>query len=100
MKAEEERTPNSNSETKKDKLISNKERSLKEVLKEVLDGSDYQKVIKIAEIIDSQGSITPSEAKDVCGKSETTTWRYLSLLVNTGLIVSEGKTNNTIYKRI
>ena len=75
------------------------ERSLKEVLKEVLKESDYNKVASIAEIIDKQGSVTPAEAKMICGKSETTTWRYLNILTDTGYVVSEGSTNNSIYRK-
>ena len=84
----------------KDGLLSNSERSLKEVLKEVLKEADYKKVLPIAELIDTQGSVTPSEAKSACGKSDTTTWRYLGLLVDTGFVISDGKTNNKIYRRI
>lgn len=76
------------------------ERSLKEVLKEVLKEADYKKVASIADVIDKKGSITPAEAKAVCGKSVTTTWRYLNILANTGFVISEGNTNNSVYKRI
>lgn len=69
---------------------------MKEVLKEV----DYKKIVSIAEAIDNQGSITPAEAKKICGKSETTTWRYLNMLTDTGYVVSEGSTNNAVYKRV
>ena len=73
----------------------NNERSLKEVLKE----ADYRKIVAIAEVIDKCGSITPAEAKEICGKSETTTWRYLNILTATGYVISEGSTNNTVYRR-
>lgn len=76
------------------------ERSLKEVLKEVLKEADYKKIVSIAEAIDNQGSVTPTEAKKICGKSETTTWRYLNMLTDTGYVVSEGSTNNSVYKRV
>jgi len=72
---------------------------LKEVLKEVLKEADYRKVETIAEMIDENGSVTPSEAKKACGKSESTTWRYLSILTGTGLVVSEGSTNKAVYRR-
>lgn len=75
------------------------ERSLKEVLKEVLKEDDYKKVVAIAEVIDMLGSITPAEARKICGKSETTTWRYLNMLTDTGYVVSEGSTNKAVYKR-
>ena len=71
------------------------ERSLKEVLKEV----DYKKIISIAEAIDDHGKVTPTEAKKLCGKSEATTWRYLKMMMDTGYVVSEGNTNNAVYKR-
>lgn len=68
-------------------------------MKEVLKEADYMKILTIAELIDTQGSVTPSEAKAVCGKSDTTTWRYLGLLVDTRFVISEGETNNKIYRR-
>ena len=75
------------------------ERSLKEVLKEVLKEADYKKIFPIAEAIDDYGSITPTDAKKLCGKSGATTWRYLKMLMDTGYVVSEGNTNSTVYKR-
>ena len=80
-------------------LQSANERSLKEVLKEVLKEADYRKVENIIEVIDSQGSISPAEAKAVCGKSDSTTWRYLNILTATGLVISEGSTNHVRYRR-
>ncbi|MCM1258864.1 MAG: putative DNA binding domain-containing protein [Roseburia sp.] len=76
------------------------ERSLKEVLKEVLKETEYKKIVSLAEAIDVKGSITPAEAKKICGKSETTTWRYLNMLTDTGYIVSVGSTNHAVYKRV
>ena len=76
------------------------ERSLKEVLKGVLKEADYKKVIAIVEYMEEKGSITPSEAKRICGKSETTTWRYLNMLASTGYIISEGSTNKVGYTSI
>ena len=75
------------------------ERSLKEVLKEVLKEADYKKILSIAEAIDDYGGVTPAEAKNICGKSETTTWRYLKILMDTGHVISEGNTNSTVYRR-
>ncbi len=80
-------------------LIQKNERSLKEVLKEVLKEADYKKVVSIAEVIDVRGKITPAEAKLICRKSETTTWRYLSILVDTGYVISESSTNSVIYRK-
>ncbi|MCC8050126.1 MAG: putative DNA binding domain-containing protein [Clostridiales bacterium] len=85
-------------EEENDNCVQN-ENSLKEVLKEVLKKTDFNKVVSIIEIIDRDGEITPMKAKEVCGKSETTTWRYLQLLVSTGFIVKTGNTNNLVYKK-
>ncbi len=68
-------------------------------LKEVLKKTDFNKVVSIIEIIDRDGEITPMKAKDACGKSETTTWRYLQLLMSTGFVVKTGNTNNLVYKK-
>ena len=75
------------------------ERSLKEVMKEVLKETDFKKTVGILEVIDVKGKITPSEAKEITGKSETTTWRYLNILVDTGYVIAEGNTNKAIYRR-
>ena len=80
-------------------LPSSNERSLKEVLKEVLKEADYRKIEAIADVIEKQGSITPAEAKKACGKSESTTWRYLNILTGTGIVISEGSTNKAVYRR-
>ena len=68
-------------------------------MKEVLKEADYKKIFSIAEVIDDQRSVTPAEAKKLCGKSETTTWRYLNILMDTGYVVSEGNTDSIVYKR-
>ena len=85
--------------TGKAELLSENERSLKEVLKEVLKETDYRKVETIIEMIDQRGSITPAEARKTCGKSDVTTWRYLNMLTETGFVIAEGSTNNIVYRR-
>jgi predicted HTH transcriptional regulator len=99
IQEEESRHAGSRKTEGEEELLSDDERSLKEVLKGVLKEADYRKVLPIVELIDTQGAVTPSEAKEACGKSDTTTWRYLGLLVNTGLVVPDGETNNKIYRR-
>ena len=71
---------------------------MKEVLKEVLKESDYRKTLKLIEAIDEKGRITPAEAKEISGRSEATTWRYINMLLDTGYVVAEGSTNNVVYK--
>ena len=72
---------------------------MKEVLKEVLKEVDYKKMLSIVEAIDDHGEITLTEAKKPYGKSEATTWRYLKMMLDTGCVISEGNTNNAVYKR-
>ena len=74
------------------------ERSLSEVLSEVLIKKDFDKVLPIIEHLEEKGSITPKEAESVCGKAPATVRRYLGILTSTGIVVAEGNTNNSIYK--
>jgi ATP-dependent DNA helicase RecG len=74
------------------------ETSLKQVLKQVLRKDDFDRLLSIIEAIDENGGITPSEAKELSGKSRATIWRYLNMLVNTGYVVAEGSTNGVIYR--
>ena len=74
------------------------ERSLSEVLSEVLKASDFSKLEKIIKFIEEKGEITPKEAEAVSGKSSATVRRYLKILVGTGYVESEGNTNNSVYK--
>lgn len=73
------------------------ERSLSEVLSEVLSKKDFEKVIPIVEYMQSKEIITPREAEDVIGKSPATTRRYMKILLDTGVIETKGKTNNLTY---
>ena len=74
------------------------ERSLSEVLSEVLTKKDFDKVLPIIEILEEKGCVTPKEAVEVCNKSTATVRRYMSILTATGMVVAEGNTNNSIYR--
>ena len=74
------------------------ERSLSEVLSEVLKQSEFKNMQSIIEILQAEGKITPQKAIAVCGKSAATIRRYFKILQKTGYVVSEGSTNNVIYK--
>ena len=52
----------------------------------------------IIEILQAEGKNTPQKAIAVCGKSAATNRRYFKVLQKTGYVVSEGSTNNVIYK--
>ena len=51
------------------------ERSLSEVLSEVLKASDFSKLEKLIKFIEEKGEITPKEAEAVSGKSAATVRR-------------------------
>lgn len=84
---------------RKDNFNQKNERSLSEVLSEVLKPKDYEKVKDIIAVMQKKGSIAPKEVEKICGKSAATSRRYMKILVETGYIVQEGKTNNIAYKR-
>ena len=75
------------------------ERSLSEVLSEVLKRNEFEKTKEIILHIEKNGEITPKEAEKVTNKSSATVRRYLKFLVESGYIEVQGNTNNTIYKR-
>lgn len=81
-----------------DNLAQNNERSLSEVLSEVLVKKNFDKILPIIKVLEKKGSITPKEAEEVCGKSAATVRRYLSLLTATKIVIPEGNTNNSIYR--
>ena len=74
------------------------ERSLIEVMSEVLEESEYKKMLPIIMQLEEKGEITPRKAAEVSGKSAATARRYLSVLENSGYITAEGQTNNVVYK--
>lgn len=76
------------------------ERSLSEVLSEVLSKKEFEKMLPIINLLEKYENITPSMAIEVCGKSVATVRRYLKALTDTGYVVSEGSTNKVIYKKI
>lgn len=73
------------------------ERSLSEVLSEVLSKKNYEKVLPIIEYIQRKERITPKEAEGIIGKSSATARRYMKILLDTGVIETEGSTNNLVY---
>lgn len=74
------------------------ERSLSEVLSEVLKETEFKKMQPIIKYLQENKEITPQEAVKVCNKSAATIRRYFNVLLKTGYVISEGYTNNIIYK--
>ena len=83
-----------------DNFAQKNERSLSEVLSEVLVKKDFDKLLPIIEILEEKGMVTPKEAENACDKSPATVRRYLRLLTTTDIVISEGSTNNIIYKAV
>ena len=82
----------------KDKnFIQKNERSLKEVLKEVLNQKDYEKTLPIIEYLEANSAITTQAARQITGKSLATAWRYIQILVKADVLESDGNTNNAEY---
>lgn len=73
------------------------ERSLSEVLSEVLEEKDYRKLLPIIEYLDDNDSITPKTAEELIEKSSATARRYLKVLVDENILVPKGNTNNVVY---
>ena len=78
-------------------FIQKNERSLKEVLKEVLNQKDYEKTLPIIEYLETNSSITTQTVRQITGKSLATAWRYIQILVKADVLESDGNTNNAEY---
>ena len=78
-------------------FIQKNERSLKEVLKEVLNQKDYEKTLPIIEYLETNSAITTQTARQITGKSLATAWRYIQILVKADILESDGNTNNAEY---
>lgn len=76
------------------------ERSLKEVLKEVLNVKEYERLLPIVEFLEDNQEIKTAVAEQLTGKSAATAWRYLKKLVEIGVLEPSGSTNNAGYRRV
>ena len=79
-------------------FIQKNDRSLTEVLTEVLSKKNYEKILPIAIYLDEHKEITPQKAQTIVKKSKSTVYRYLSMLVETGFVEVDGNTNNAVYR--
>lgn len=77
--------------------------ALEEVLVNAIFHKSYREPepVEIRIYVDSIQVLNyPGLAKRVSGKSDTTTWRYLNILTDTGYVVSKGNTNNSVYMAV
>lgn len=81
-------------------FVQQNERSLSEVLSEVLNKAEYEKVLPLIEYLETHVTITPKEVEELTGKSAATARRYLKILVESGVLSMSGSTNRIQYFRI
>lgn len=67
-------------------------------MKQVLKQKDLERLYPIVEFLDENKQITIQQVMELLNKSRTTAWRYMKILVETGLVEVAGSTNNIIYK--
>ena len=67
-------------------------------LKQVLKPSSYDKLLPLIECLDVNKYISIQDVMNITGKSRTTAWRYLKLLVDADVVEADGETNNLIYR--
>ena len=78
--------------------INKNETSFETSLKQVLKQKDLERLYPIVEFLDENKQITIQQVMELLNKSRTTAWRYMKILVETGLVEVAGSTNNIIYK--
>lgn len=75
------------------------QRSLIEVLSEVLDTKTIKRLAEIILYLDENDGITPQISKKLVNKSDATVRRYLKELVDIVILIQSGNTNNIIYEK-
>lgn len=73
------------------------ETSFETSLKQVLKPREYEKLKKVIAKLISDKSVTIQEVMHITQKSRTTAWRYMQKLVELGVVIADGKTNNIVY---
>lgn len=75
------------------------ETSFETSLKQVLKQSDYKKLKPVIVKLAQDEEISIQEVMELTKKSRTTAWRYMQILVDYGVVVATGNTNNASYKK-
>jgi ATP-dependent DNA helicase RecG len=84
-------------ETYTEKSAQKNERTLSELLSELLDSKVYEKLASIIDYLELNDSIRPADAEAIIGKSASTARRYIGILVEAKVLEQQGKANNTVY---
>lgn len=69
-------------------------------MKQVLKQADYDKLLVIIDRLEDADEISVKEVMELTGKSRTTAWRYIQLLVDSKILEVMGNTNKSVYKKI
>ncbi len=67
-------------------------------MKQVLKPSSYDKLLPMIEYLNVNKYISVQDVINITGKSRTTSWRYLKILVDTEIVEANGETNNLVYR--
>jgi|GEM_PF-1219269 len=67
-------------------------------LKQVLKQADYDKVIPLLDPLEEKQQLSIQEVMVLTGKTRTTAWRYMKMLEEANVVVTEGETNNVVYR--
>ena len=84
--------------TEKTDFIQNDE-SLTEVLKKVLPEKDLEAMTPLIVYLENNSTISTKKAEELLNKSNSTAYRYIRKLVDVGILISDGSTNNAVYIR-
>jgi len=79
--------------------FSQNDRSLTEVLTEDLSEKDFKRLKPLIDYLEINRSITPKDAERLLGKSSSTAYRYLQILVDAEVVIANGSTSNLEYIR-
>jgi len=74
------------------------DRKMSEDVSEVLTEAELKKVKPILDYFEYHDSITPQKAREITAKTAKTTWRYLNMLCERGLMESIGNTSAKTYQ--
>ena len=84
-------------ESMNDNLLQN-ETKFETSMKQVLKPKDFEKLVGVIKILEQKKKITIQEVMEITQKSRTTAWRYMKILVELGVVETDGNTNNMIYR--
>ena len=73
------------------------ETSFETSLKQVLQPREWEKLYPIVRYVSEHGEITPQTAAQILGRSRTTAFRYLKVLVEKKIFERRGNTNQAAY---